>query len=259
MARGARVAGGTASLPSSTFRGASRAARWLWGRAAYSLALLPVLTDWVDAGHWPEHPRELATEISMGVLILIGVALLYRRGDHFRALAVTDALTGLGNRLRFRGDIEAAVARCRQAGQPLAIAFVDVDRFKEINDRWGHDAGDEALREIARALERSVRQGIDGCYRFGGDEFAILLPGSDGKGFLPALGRSFAKLSSRGGASISCSVGVVALRDEETPGDIVRRADDLMYEAKRGEIGAVLPRSHRHGVCDACLRARGGR
>jgi hypothetical protein len=99
------------ALCSSALTVLSRAARWLWGRAAYSLSLLPVLTDWVDSGHWPEHPRELATEVALGALIVIGVALLYRRGDRFRTLAETDALTGLGNRFRFRGDIEAEVAR----------------------------------------------------------------------------------------------------------------------------------------------------
>jgi|GEM_PF-2358870 len=219
-------------------KGTDHVARWLWGRAAYALALLPVLTEWVDTGHWPEHPRELATEISIGLLILIGVTLLYRRGDRFRRLAETDALTGLGNRLCFRSDIEAAVVCAREVGQPLALAFVDVDRFKEINDRWGHPAGDEALQEVARALQRSVRQGVDRCYRFGGDEFAILLSGSRGASIFAALARGFAKVLPPNAAPISCSVGVVTLREGESPGDIVRRADELMYAAKRGEFAA---------------------
>ena len=228
-------------------KGAPRLIGWLRGRAAYTLALLPVLTDWVDTGHWPEHPRELATEISSGVLILIG-----------------DALTGLGNRPRFGGDIEAAVTCAREASEPLALAFVDVDRFKEINDRRGHAARDEALREVAFALQRSVRQGVDRCYRFGGDEFAILLSGSDGTSILAALARSFAKVQPRNGAPISCSVGVVTLRESDTPGDIVRRADELMYAAKRGEFAApdashtLLGKVSSAACCPPSKRAAAG-
>lgn len=73
------------------------AAAWLLSRAAYGLALLPVLTDWVDMGHWPHHPREFVTEIIVGVVIFFGVWRLHRRAERFRSLAQTDSLTGLGN------------------------------------------------------------------------------------------------------------------------------------------------------------------
>jgi diguanylate cyclase (GGDEF)-like protein len=221
-------------LVSSWVRSTTQAMNWLWQRAAYTLSLLPLFTDWIDTGHWPAHPRELATELVIGVLILVGVALLYRRADHFKRLAEVDPLTGLGNRLRFRNDIEAAVASSHESAQPLSLAFIDVDRFKQINDGWGHDAGDEALRQVAHALERSIRQGIDSCYRFGGDEFAILLSGSEGNSVLAALQRSFDKVSTRRGITISCSVGIVSLQPGETPGSMIQRADELMYAAKRG-------------------------
>jgi len=86
-----------------------------------------------------------------------------------------------------------------------------------------------------------VRQGSDLCYRFGGDEFAVLLSGSEGTSFLSTLGRTFPKLSIRGEAPISCSIGVVALREGESSREFVRRADELMYAAKRGELGAAEP------------------
>jgi diguanylate cyclase (GGDEF)-like protein len=238
-----RVAGGRRAFHPSSWGWwtsgpglAARSARWALDRAAYTLALLPLFTDWIDTGHWPQHPRELATETAIGLLILIGVSLLYRRGDRFQTLAETDALTGLGNRRRFRGDLEVAVARAHQSGQVLALAFVDVDRFKEINDRWGHAAGDEALRQVARAIQRLVRQGVDGAYRLGGDEFAVLLLGADGATLVAKLRRYFEKGGTQNGPHISCSVGVVELRAADGPGELVRRADELMYAAKRGGV-----------------------
>lgn len=109
-----------ARLNGDARRGASSlrsAAGWLFSRAAYSLALLPVLTDWVDTGHWPHHPREFVTEIFVGAVIVFGVWRLHRRGDRFRSLAQTDSLTGLGNRARFRADIEAAADDAHSFGR----------------------------------------------------------------------------------------------------------------------------------------------
>ena len=221
--------------------------RWVVDRAAYGLALLPVLVDRFDAGHWPQHPREYATEVVLGLLILVGVHLLYRRGDRFRALAETDALTGLGNRARFRVDLEEAVARGRTTDGPPVLAFIDVDRFKDVNDRLGHEAGDAVLKDVGRALERSIRQGRDRCYRIGGDEFAVLITGADTSGALAALHRGFAQAAPAAGQRVSCSIGIVALAEDAEdaePDELVRRADTFMYRAK-GRDRAPEP---RHGL-----------
>jgi len=210
------------------------AAAWLLSRAAYGLALLPVLTDWVDTGHWPHHPREFVTEIIVGIVIFFGVWRLHRRAERFRSLAETDPLTGLGNRARFRADLEAAVARAQDERRSVAVGIVDVDRFKSINDTFGHAAGDEVLREVGVALDRSVRQGIDGCYRLGGDEFAVLVAGPGSQHVLAALRRSFDRASKVLGEPISCSIGVVAHRNSEGLDELVHRADSFMYAAKRG-------------------------
>lgn len=212
-----------------------RAVRRIRNRAGYGLALLPVLTDWIDTGHWPEHLRELSTELIIGVLIWFGIHQLYRRTDRFRRLSETDPLTGLGNRARFRSDLDAAVARARRTRRPLALAFIDVDGFKQINDALGHDAGDVLLQELGRALTRSVRQGQDGCYRPGGDEFAVLITGANAERALEALRRGFARAVSTSGTVVTCSVGVVTCREGESAEALVRRADALMYAAKRGE------------------------
>jgi diguanylate cyclase (GGDEF)-like protein len=223
-----------------------RAVRSAWGwfraRAAYLLALLPVLTDWIDSGHWPQHLHELATEVVIGLLVLVGVWLLYRRGDRFKQLAETDALTGLGNRLRFRADLADAIARAHQSGRRLALAFIDVDDFKLINDRFGHLAGDDVLREVGTVLQRSVRDGVDGCYRLGGDEFAVLVSTVDARTAIAALNRAFARASATlTDVQMSCSVGVITLGASDGPAEFVRRADELMYAAKRGAFVESSP------------------
>jgi len=124
---------------------------------------------------------------------------LYRRGDRFKELAETDALTGLGNRLRFRADLAEAIAAARQSEQRLALAFIDVDDFKLINDRFGHLAGDDVLREVGRVLRRGVRDGVDRCYRIGGDEFAVLVTTMDASSAIAALHRAFAQAGERTG------------------------------------------------------------
>lgn len=211
-----------------------RAATWFLTRAAYGLAILPVLTDWVDTGHWPQHPREYVTEIIVGMVIFFGVWRLLRRAERFRALAHTDPLTGLGNRARFRVDLDAAVDRARADRSNLAVAIVDVDQFKDINDTFGHAEGDDVLREVGVALARSVRQGVDGCYRPGGDEFAVLMFGVGAQQALHALRRGFARASKVIRRPISCSIGIVTLRDGETTDELVHRADHFMYLAKGG-------------------------
>ena len=203
-------------------------------RAGYVLAALPIFTDFIDTGRWPEHPRELVTEIVLGLIILLGVALLYRRVDRLKTLAETDPLTGLGNRLRFRGDLDAATLIARESGQPLTLALIDLNDFKRINDHCGHDMGDECLQAVARALERSVRQGIDGCYRLGGDEFALLIQGH-GTRVLDTLQRSFGGTEVGNHLQVTFSVGVASSVGLLEPGRLLKQADALMYAAKRGE------------------------
>lgn len=209
--------------------------RRIFQRPGYLLALLPVATDWVDVGHLPQHPREFATEVLIGLLILWGVHGLYLRAERFRMLAETDALTGLGNRMKFRNDLALAVGRARESSRSLALALLDVDGLKLVNDGRGHGAGDALLRDVGRALERAVRQGVDGCYRLGGDEFAVLVSGGDRAIALQILERAFAELTPSSGVSFTCSVGVVSLAETDSADAFVQRADVLMYAAKRGD------------------------
>ncbi|MGB8508599.1 MAG: diguanylate cyclase, partial [Pyrinomonadaceae bacterium] len=95
--------------------------------------------------------------------------------DSCEEAAFTDHLTGLANRRRFERQLEREVARAARYGHPFCLLLLDIDNFKEVNDKAGHDAGDEALRLVGNCIQASTR-GIDTGARIGGDEFAVILP-----------------------------------------------------------------------------------
>jgi diguanylate cyclase (GGDEF)-like protein len=153
--------------------------------------------------------------------------------------AAHDPLTGLANRRHFYGYLDGALARARRATNSVVVVFIDLDDFKHINDRFGHDAGDDLLVTVADRLRAKCRVG-DFVARFGGDEFAILCEQIADE---PAASHVGARVMEafdepvRIGdlsVSVSASVGVaVGERDATEPHDLVRRADQAMYEAKR--------------------------
>ena len=96
--------------------------------------------------------------------------------QRLKQIAETDELTGLANKRSFRARLEWTIARSRGEGFPLTLVFVDVDDFKKCNDTFGHEVGDRALRAVGKAIRSSIRTGGDEGFRYGGDEFAVLLP-----------------------------------------------------------------------------------
>lgn len=148
-------------------------------------------------------------------------------------LAFQDPVTGLLNRTGFDDRLRTLL----EVGGPLAVIYVDLDRFKAINDVFGHEAGDEALRETARRLTAAVRPG-DVLARLGGDEFvaALLDVGTEqamtvGERLAQALGQTF--LLGEEHVELGGSLGVAVRRPRERAGDLLRRADAAMYRAKR--------------------------
>jgi diguanylate cyclase (GGDEF)-like protein len=144
-----------------------------------------------------------------------------------------DALTGLLNRRSFEDTLNRAVSRSVRYGWNFTLVLMDLNRFKQVNDRLGHPAGDEVLRAVGRGL-RSFLRASDVAARLGGDEFAVILDGTD-----PELGRGLSeRLSSAtaemiGWADVAFTVGSATAPDEaSTPADLYRLADRRLYEAK---------------------------
>lgn len=163
--------------------------------------------------------------------------------DREARLARVDPLTELPNARGFMETLRVELARARRAGHAVALLAVDLDNFKQVNDRHGHERGDECLREAARALRGAVR-GADVPARLGGDEFAVLLCDTAPADVDAAAARICAAVAAVGGRYPGCglgaSVGLVHLA--EPPADaaeLLRLADAAMYEAKRDGKGRV--------------------
>ena len=154
-------------------------------------------------------------------------------------LAGHDSLTGLPNRHRLRGQLDAALAEARASGAPIAVLYLDLDGFKTANDTCGHEGGDALLREVARRLRDTLRQG-DALARLGGDEFVILLPGCTAGTAAHAIAdkvRTAMREPFRIGEhelQLSASIGIAAYPDDGASHDtLLRQADKAMYNAKR--------------------------
>src|ERR1035437_3554350 len=147
----------------------------------------------------------------------------------------TDSLTGLSNRHVLQEALEEEVDKARRNGLPLALVLLDVDHFKQINDLYGHPAGDAVLKEVAQRREQT-RRGGEVLGRLGGEEFAWLLPGTDTEGALNAAARAREAISSHafsdvGHLTISAGVGVLA--DAVDHEQLYQLADHALYEAKQ--------------------------
>ena len=150
-------------------------------------------------------------------------------------LALTDSVTGLFN--RHAGDLalEREVARARRTRAPFSLALIDVDHFKQVNDRHGHAAGDEVLKQISSILSATFRAS-DLAVRWGGDEFLVFLPDVPASGamvFAERARRQVEALSFENVGAVTLSAGIVQVRPDEDARAAIRRADAQLYEAKR--------------------------
>ncbi len=186
----------------------------------------------------PFEPSEVNTMLLGALADHIGVAfenaLLY-------TLAITDELTQLFTVRHLRTRIEESVFEWERHQQNFGLLILDLDDFKAINDRWGHLAGDETLRQVARLLARTIRV-VDSAYRYGGDEFAVLLPENDfaaarrvAERVRQAVEGLEIPLEGGGKAALTVSVGIAICPDDGASAQkLVAAADAALYEAKRG-------------------------
>lgn len=157
-----------------------------------------------------------------------------RTEERLQQLATTDTLTGICNRRCFEGTMEREVSRAARLSSPLSLIMFDVDRFKRINDTFGHPTGDQVLAQLAGVVGGAIRT-IDLFARWGGEEFAILLPGSDlnaGSLLAEKLRSMLGKQPFADVGQVTCSFGVA----EYAPGDdidgLIKKADLCLYHAK---------------------------
>jgi len=160
------------------------------------------------------------------------------REGRLEALAFADPLTKLANRRYFDQTLERELSRARRHRQPLSLAMIDIDRFKFVNDTWGHPIGDRVLVAVARSLLHSVRN-YDFVARVGGEEFMVLLPGASLTHGKQVVERMRADVHAQAHVvvdaqtiMVSCSAGLTALGEVDDKETIVSRVDRALYAAK---------------------------
>ncbi|MET3666429.1 PleD family two-component system response regulator [Caulobacter sp. 1776] len=196
----------------------------------------------------PIDPQELAARVKTQIQRKRYTDYLRNNLDHSLELAVTDQLTGLHNRRYMTGQLDSLVKRAGLGGDPVSALLIDIDHFKKINDTFGHDVGDEVLREFALRLASNVRA-IDLPCRYGGEEFVVIMPDTaladalriaerirnhvSGSPFKVAQGREL--------LTVTISIGVSATAGEgDSPEALLKRADEGVYQAKASGRNAVV-------------------
>lgn len=194
--------------------------------------------------------------VSIGLLIVAGSAVIWdlsreteRANRRWRDLSLTDELTGAYNRRYCAQRLNQEMARATRYRHPLCLVLIDVDHFKDVNDRHGHDMGDAVLKEMCRVIHSQSRTESALC-RYGGDEFAILLPEASWEGariYADRIRAAVGRTAFSHGGPVTISVGVAAFPDDApTPEGLFKAADNSLYAAKasgRNRVGGVNERS----------------
>jgi len=173
------------------------------------------------------------------------------------SLSRTDHVTGLYNQRFLYENLEREIRRTARNAKDLTVALLDLDNFKGFNDIYGHLKGDDILADIGRFLQASIRKGIDSAYRYGGDEFMVLLPETDLGQAVQTLDRILEKLRARISEPLTFSVGLALLGDCGHASDLVRCADEAMYRAKESggdKVVKVVCQKKEHTWLDGTKR-----
>lgn len=144
-------------------------------------------------------------------------------------LSITDSLTGLFNQRHFYNRLKEEFNRAQRQNHDLSLILLDLDHFKAYNDTYGHLAGDEVLRNLGRIINKSIREGVDSGYRYGGDEFAIILIDAT-LGVAKVIGKRIQQALEKG--NFTASVGYATFTDGMSETELVSEADKNLYKAK---------------------------
>ncbi len=170
-------------------------------------------------------------------IVGIGIDISYRRRLelHLRLQATTDMLTGISNRLKGEESLRQELRKSARFGTPFCIGMFDIDHFKQVNDRFGHDAGDEVLKQVTAVAQSQLRE-VDLLTRWGGEEFLIIASMTDADAMTQlaervrvAIGR---EVRTSDGAGITVSFGVSQYRPNESQAELMKRVDEALYMAK---------------------------
>ena len=187
----------------------------------------------------PFRPEELSARVRTGIRIVMLERALRETQDELRLIATRDELTKVWNRPAILRLLEGEVNRSRREYKPFALALVDIDHFKQVNDRLGHLAGDVVLAEVASRLTSACRS-YDRVGRYGGEEMGVLMPGCESDAAFDVSERLRCAVSAcdiltpEGAASVTVSVGAASNQDRLNSSStiMVRAADRALYESK---------------------------
>jgi diguanylate cyclase (GGDEF)-like protein len=198
---------------------------------AYAVTLVAMKIGPVGVSRWIT-----VTGMVVGAALVVRVLRERVDGllDSLRNAALTDHLTGLYNRRAFEAAAGRELARVRRGSAAVSLVMMDVDRFKAVNDRFGHASGDELLSMVARVLREQVRA-VDVVARLGGDEFAVLLPNADREHAEAVAARIAAEVRGRSPTAISFGTAELGA-DAADLGALMRAADGRLYAMKRAAV-----------------------
>lgn len=167
---------------------------------------------------------------------------LKQQADLLRRISQVDGLTGIANRRRFDQQLELDWRNCCRAQEPLSLLMLDIDYFKQYNDEFGHLAGDECLRQVASTMQQAIGRPYDLLARFGGEEFAVLLPRTDLTGAQYLAQNMLQKitqlaiphpLTPGGIVTLSAGLSSTVPQEQHQPRQLLQQADQLLYKAKQ--------------------------
>lgn len=213
--------------------------------------------DWVESEHSIAiiiSPPPWRTWWAYAIYVLLGSAFIYavyavgrlkKVSDTYRELSVTDPLTGIYNRAGIAQIVQGLFAN-KEIKSGVCVMLMDIDHFKRINDRFGHDAGDQVITEVARIARNTVRKG-DYLGRWGGEEFILLCPSATSAAVAALAEKIRSTIAAHGfqlrgkAVSITVSIGVALVEEDESFNETLKRADAALYQAKALGRDRIIP------------------